>query len=53
MFRHTATIVLAASKTVADLQKDEKKIDLDTAVKDWLSLGPKNKRPKNDTRKGK
>ena len=40
-------------KAVDDLQKDAKKRDLDTAVKDWLSLGPKNKRPKNDTRKGK
>jgi len=40
-------------QAVADLQKDAKKRDLDTAVKDWLSLGPKNKRPKNDTRKGK
>ena len=26
---------------------------LDGAIKDWLALGPKNKRPKNDTRKGK
>ena len=26
---------------------------LDAAVKDWLALGPKNKRPSNDTRKGK
>ncbi|HHZ97558.1 MAG TPA: hypothetical protein EYN67_18915 [Flavobacteriales bacterium] len=26
---------------------------LDQAVRDWLALGPKNKRPKNDTRKGK
>lgn len=26
---------------------------LEKAVKDWLALGPKNKRPKNDTRKGK
>jgi hypothetical protein len=26
---------------------------LDTAIKDWLALGPKNKRPSNDTRKGK
>jgi len=26
---------------------------LDKAVRDWLSLGPKNKRPPNDTRKGK
>jgi len=25
---------------------------LDQAVKDWLALGPKNKRPSNDTRKG-
>jgi len=30
--------------------KDKK---LDTAIKDWLSLGPKGKRPSNDTRKGK
>tara|TARA_Y100000310_G_C20588548_1_gene766717 strand:+ start:39 stop:680 length:642 start_codon:yes stop_codon:yes gene_type:complete len=28
---------------------DEKR--LDSAIKDWLALGPKNKRPKNDTRK--
>jgi len=40
-------------KAVDDLQKDAKKRDLDTAVKDWLALGPKNKRPSNDTRKGK
>jgi len=26
---------------------------LDKAIRDWLALGPKNKRPKNDTRKGK
>ena len=26
---------------------------LDKAVRDWLALGPGNKRPKNDTRKGK
>ena len=26
---------------------------LDDAIKKWLELGPKNKRPKNDTRKGK
>jgi hypothetical protein len=26
---------------------------LANAVRDWLSLGPKNKRPSNDTRKGK
>jgi len=25
---------------------------LEKAVKDWLALGPKNKRPRNDTRKG-
>ena len=25
----------------------------DDAIKKWLALGPKNKRPKNDTRKGK
>jgi len=37
-------------KAVDDLQKDAKKRDLDTAVRDWLAQGPKNKRPKNDTR---
>jgi hypothetical protein len=26
---------------------------LDKAIRDWLALGPGNKRPKNDTRKGK
>jgi energy-converting hydrogenase A subunit M len=26
---------------------------LDDAIKKWLALGPKNKRPQNDTRKGK
>lgn len=26
---------------------------VDEAIKNWLALGPKNKRPKNDTRKGK
>jgi hypothetical protein len=30
---------------------DHAKDRLDTAVRDWLALGPKNKRPKNDTRK--
>jgi hypothetical protein len=27
--------------------------DLDAAIKKWLAQGPKNKRPSNDTRKGK
>jgi hypothetical protein len=41
-------------KAVDDLQKDAKERDLDMAVRDWLAQGPKNKRPKNDTRpKGK
>ena len=30
----------------------DKKDGLDKAVRDWLALGPKNKRPSNDTRKG-
>jgi hypothetical protein len=46
------TDVIGGLQSVADLQKDEKKRNLDTAVRDWLSLGPKG-RPKNDTRKGK
>tara|TARA_R110000751_G_scaffold193941_2_gene299399 strand:- start:2112 stop:2666 length:555 start_codon:yes stop_codon:yes gene_type:complete len=35
---------------VDDLQSDDAKDRLDAAVKEWLSMGPKNKRPKNDTR---
>jgi hypothetical protein len=38
----------------ADDDADEHTKDrLDAAVKDWLALGPKNKRPPNDTRKSK
>jgi len=33
--------------------KEPSKDRLDRAVRDWLALGPANKRPKNDTRKGK
>jgi hypothetical protein len=33
--------------------KEPSKDRLDKAVRDWLALGPGNKRPKNDTRKGK
>lgn len=34
-------------------QIDDPKTKLDKAIKDFLALGPKNKRPSNDTRKGK
>ena len=33
------------------LEKEACEGRLDKAVRDWLALGPKNKRPKNDTRK--
>ena len=38
---------------VKDVSGDDDKERLEKAVKDWLALGPKNKRPPNDTRKGK
>jgi hypothetical protein len=39
-------------KEVEDVLEEEAGEDrLDKAVRDWLALGPKNKRPKNDTRK--
>ena len=38
---------------VGEVNPDDAKDRLDQAVKDWLALGPKNKRPSNDTRKGK
>lgn len=38
---------------VADVEQGSSDDRLDKAVRDWLSLGPKNKRPSNDTRKGK
>ena len=38
---------------VSEPEKGDADDRLDQAVKDWLSLGPKNKRPSNDTRKGK
>ena len=39
-------------KDVKDVKAGSDKDRLDAAVKDWLALGPKNKRPSNDTRKG-
>jgi len=39
--------------SVEDVSGESEKDRLDKAVRDWLALGPKNKRPKNDTRKGK
>ena len=40
-------------KDVDVVEAGSEKDRLDQAYRDWLSLGPKNKRPKNDTRKGK
>jgi hypothetical protein len=45
--------VVGIHATSADAADEHSKDRLDKAVKDWLALGPKNKRPKNDTRKGK
>ena len=38
---------------VADVEEGSADDRLEKAVRDWLALGPKNKRPSNDTRKGK
>jgi hypothetical protein len=38
---------------LVDVNEGTSEERLDQAVRDWLALGPKNKRPKNDTRKGK
>jgi hypothetical protein len=38
---------------VVEVNKGTDKERLDDAVKKWLAQGPKNKRPSNDTRKGK
>ena len=40
-------------KDVDEVEAESNKDRLDSAIKDWLALGPKNKRPSNDTRKGK
>jgi len=40
-------------KDVGEVKAGSDEERLDKAYKDWLSLGPKNKRPSNDTRKGK
>ena len=37
---------------VDEVKEGDAKDRLDAAVKKWLALGPKNKRPSNDTRKG-
>lgn len=39
--------------SVGDVSGESEKDRLDKSVRDWLALGPKNKRPSNDTRKGK
>jgi hypothetical protein len=38
---------------VVDVEEGSADDRLEKAVRDWLALGPKNKRPSNDTRKGK
>ena len=38
---------------VIDVNGGSSEDRLEGAIKDWLAQGPKNKRPKNDTRKGK
>tara|TARA_R100000808_G_scaffold10078_1_gene27134 strand:- start:4779 stop:5327 length:549 start_codon:yes stop_codon:yes gene_type:complete len=37
---------------VVEVNGGSDKDRLDKAIKDWLALGPQNRRPKNDTRKG-
>tara|TARA_R110000824_G_scaffold151308_1_gene322282 strand:- start:7157 stop:7708 length:552 start_codon:yes stop_codon:yes gene_type:complete len=45
--------VIGGLKDVVEVNEGSDDDRLDSAIKDWLALGPKNKRPKNDTRKGK
>ena len=45
--------LIGGLKEVDEIEAGSDDDRLDDAVKKWLSLGPKNKRPKNDTRKGK
>jgi len=40
-------------KEVENINEASPEDRLDSAIKSWLALGPKNKRPPNDTRKGK
>tara|TARA_Y100000310_G_scaffold230794_1_gene233345 strand:+ start:63628 stop:64176 length:549 start_codon:yes stop_codon:yes gene_type:complete len=40
-------------KEVVEVNGGSDEGGVDEAIKSWLALGPKNKRPKNDTRKGK
>ena len=43
---------IGGMKDVGEVKTGSEKDRLDDAVKKWLELGPKNKRPSNDTRKG-
>tara|TARA_R110002020_G_scaffold179938_1_gene373699 strand:+ start:5172 stop:5723 length:552 start_codon:yes stop_codon:yes gene_type:complete len=45
--------LIGGLKEVVEVNKGSDDGRLDDAIKNWLSQGPKNKRPKNDTRKGK
>jgi hypothetical protein len=45
--------MIGGLKGVVGVNEGSSEERLDKAVRDWLSQGPKNKRPKNDTRKGK
>ena len=45
--------LIGGLKEVVEVERGSSEDRLDKAVRDWLSLGPKNKRPSNDTRKGK
>lgn len=45
--------LIGGLKEVIGVERGSDKDRLDKAVRDWLALGPKNKRPSNDTRKGK
>ena len=40
-------------KDVENINEESSEDRLNDAIKSWLDQGPKNKRPKNDTRKGK
>jgi hypothetical protein len=45
--------LIGGLKDVGEVEAGSSEDRLTQAYKDWLALGPKNKRPKNDTRKGK
>jgi len=45
--------LIGGLKDVVEVNEGSDDDRLDSAIKDWLALGPGNKRPSNDTRKGK